>query len=348
MNIRTFSDLIYEGQERLFHPLAHFGAFYGKLFLERKNGYVPFMPRAVYLDILGLCNLHCEMCFIRLLPRRQPSFLSFDNFKKIIEQFQPRQTRRFVINGLGEPLFNPDLIEMLKYARERGFQTEIFTNGTLIDKHNVKDLVTNLNCVHFSIDGCKKETYEAIRKGAHFNEVIDNISLFTKNCKKLNSRVDTWINFVAMSSNHREIVDAVSLAHKLRIKNVQISMAKKNFAVEDMPSYNQKMNGLLLKYKQISNLLKEAHMLSKKFGIRFWFEPSTHFASACTWPWWGCFILRDGFVTPCCKCPDPSVINFGNVFSTPFSEIWNNSMYREFRRKLMSANVPHICKKCGF
>jgi len=338
---------MHAGQERVFHPVAYFGVLSGKVFFERKRDHMPFMPRAVYIDVSALCNLRCEMCRIRLLPREPSSLMSFERFKKIIGQFQPHRTRHIIIPGRGEALLNPDLIEMLKYAKKSGFKTELFTNATLIDKHNVEDLVTSLDSVHFSVDGCQKETYEAIRKGADFYNVLDNISLFSNIARNLSSRVDTWINFVAMSGNYREVVDLVSLAHKLRLKNVRISIVKKNFAVEAMPSYDKKMNGLLLKDNQISYLLEEARQLSKKYGIKFWLEPSTPIASTCTFPWWGCFISRDGFVTPCCRCPDPSFINFGNLLETPFSEIWNNTKYKEFRRKLMSANVPDICKKCG-
>lgn len=333
-------------KELFFHPTAYFGVLCKRIF-ERKREFVPFMPRAVYVDVSGVCNLRCEMCLIRLLPRRQSIFMSFDRFRRVIEQFQPYQTRRFVIGGIGEPLLNPDLIKMLKYAKERGFQTEMFTNGTLIDKHNVKDLVTNLDCVHFSIDGGRKETYEAIRKGANFDKVVNNISLFTKVEKNVGSRVHTWINFVVMSLNYREVVDVVSLAHRLGINNVTAMMIRIPSRVEDIPSYSERIDNLRLKYRQISHLIEEAYTLSKRHGMGFWFEPSTHYAPTCTWPWWGCFVTRDGFVAPCCECIDPSVINFGNLFLTPFSEIWNNTMFRGFRRRLMSASAPRICRECG-
>ncbi len=43
----------------------------------------------------------------------------------------------------------------------------------------------------------------------------------------------------------------------------------------------------------------------------------------------------------------PKVFNFGNVFETPFSEIWNGEKYREFRRrffdpKSVCGSCPHI------
>jgi len=66
----------------------------------------------------------------------------------------------------------------------------------------------------------------------------------------------------------------------------------------------------------------------------------------CRWPFDSCFITVDGFVTPCCIRANPEVFNFGNIFETPFKEIWNGEKYQKFRETMIK-NLPNpICDNC--
>jgi radical SAM protein with 4Fe4S-binding SPASM domain len=68
--------------------------------------------------------------------------------------------------------------------------------------------------------------------------------------------------------------------------------------------------------------------------------------AACLWPWWSCFITVDGYLTPCCSRPDPSIFNFGNLIERSFETIWNSSQYVQFRAMLKSGKPPAVCKDC--
>lgn len=329
------------------HPRRYLKKGILKLLFRRKRDYVPWMPQKLFIGIGNLCNLHCEMCANWLLPKERRGSLSFQGFIRILDQFESHQTNSVVFIGEGEPLLNPDFVRMLKYAKNKGFETDLFTNGTLIDRSNVKDLVANLNQIHFSVDGAKKETYEAIRKGANFENTMNNISLFIKANKGYNSKVVTHIEFVYMALNRNEIVDIVSLAHKLGVDNVNITMVRKMFPGKDIARYDEKIKDLKVESGSVPYLLKKASKLSKILGMGFSVTPSEPFASRCNWPWVSCFISYDGFSTPCCLSTHPDVINFGNLFETPFSEIWNNALYRAFRRSLMNGDPLTCCKKCG-
>jgi len=329
------------------HPINYLKNIILRSVLRKKREFVPWMPQNIFISHGTLCNLRCEMCANRFLPKDHCGSLSFEGFRRILDHFEPNQTRSVIFPGSGEPLLNPDFIEMLKYAKNRGFETEMFTNGTLIDRTNVKDLVENLDQVRFSVDGAKKETYEAIRKGANFEKTMENISLFIKAKKDYNSKVATHIDFVCMVMNCDEIVDIVSLAHKLGIANVNMTMVRKMFPGKDIDGYDDKIKDMKVKYESLQYLLKKAIILSKKYELGFSVTYSERFAPKCNWPWLSCFISHDGFVTPCCLCHDPSIINFGNLSQTPFSKIWNNVEYRKFRRNLMRGVLPDVCEKCG-
>jgi MoaA/NifB/PqqE/SkfB family radical SAM enzyme len=76
------------------------------------------------------------------------------------------------------------------------------------------------------------------------------------------------------------------------------------------------------------------------------------------WPWLGCYrmwrmtyITANGNVLPCCISPfsarDYASLVLGNVFGTPFAQIWNAPKYVERRAALYTAAPCHPCELCG-
>ena len=66
----------------------------------------------------------------------------------------------------------------------------------------------------------------------------------------------------------------------------------------------------------------------------------------CYLPWYSAYITWEGDVLPCCYFYD-SQISFGNVFQTPFKEIWNSPKYQSFRQALAKSRNG-LCASCGY
>ena len=64
---------------------------------------------------------------------------------------------------------------------------------------------------------------------------------------------------------------------------------------------------------------------------------------SCSAPWNFVYIHFNGDINPCCF---PFKNTFGNIFETPFEEIWNSEKYVEFRERLKSKNLPRQCINC--
>ncbi|UCC95674.1 MAG: SPASM domain-containing protein, partial [Candidatus Omnitrophota bacterium] len=80
--------------------------------------------------------------------------------------------------------------------------------------------------------------------------------------------------------------------------------------------------------------------------LKTWFVSSEKRKLTCRWPFEKSFITVDGFVTPCCIRMDPEVINFGNIFETPFRDIWNSKQYRDIRGTLVGNLSNPVCDNC--
>lgn len=133
-------------------------------------------PLHLDIELTNACNLRCKMCF-RYVMNESEGFMSFDLFKKIINESEKYNLPAVNITWRGESLLHKDVIEMIKYAKEhRVIDLRMNTNATLINESMAKRLIdSGVDRIIISLDGDKKETYEKIRVGANFEKVIENI-----------------------------------------------------------------------------------------------------------------------------------------------------------------------------
>jgi MoaA/NifB/PqqE/SkfB family radical SAM enzyme len=73
--------------------------------------------------------------------------------------------------------------------------------------------------------------------------------------------------------------------------------------------------------------------------------------SACFRMWQSTYVTANGNVLPCCISPfstaDYEGLIMGNVFETPFRDIWNNVRYVKRRTALHTGRPLHPCEGCG-
>jgi MoaA/NifB/PqqE/SkfB family radical SAM enzyme len=65
--------------------------------------------------------------------------------------------------------------------------------------------------------------------------------------------------------------------------------------------------------------------------------------SFCLRPWKDAYFYSDGMVSPCCLGTE----NLGNISTQEWGEIWNGSLYRNFRRLIHGWNPPRLCRYCA-
>lgn len=320
-----------------------------------------YQPVDIQIEPTSKCNLSCIMCGRTYLNRMNGN-MNYQNFKKIINQFL--YLRFLTLQGLGEPLLNPDIFKMIKFAKSKGIEVRISSNATLLTPENSKKLVsTGLDSIYLSIDGASPKTYKSIRKGANFDLVINNIEVLMKTKKMLKKDLPrVTLDIVGMRTNLEEIPKMVKLAHSLGIENVNVrhlyfSLNQRNTInltkSNEIFSVNSLENESLFNQnpEKVNTIFKAALKTSNKLGINLHLpsiEPNIlkQKEFKCRWPWLHTYIDFEGNVTPCCICPDKNEICFGNILNQPFNEIWNSKPYREFRYNIASHNFPKVCNDC--
>ncbi len=96
-----------------------------------RGPHATIVPRVVFIEVTNRCNLLCETCPRTYFTREPLHTLSYDEFLRIAEQFP--EMRRAVLHGIGEPLLNRDLPQMVRYLKDRGVEVLFNSNGTLLN-----------------------------------------------------------------------------------------------------------------------------------------------------------------------------------------------------------------------
>jgi len=175
--------------------------------------------RLVQLESAIACNLRCVMC-------PWPEYARKVDNKGIMEPevwaaIQPHleEIQSIDFTGGGEPLMQPRLVEWITEAHAAGCETGFLTNGTLLTpEKSAAAIEAGVDWVCVSVDGARKETYEAIRRGAKFETVCDHIAAL--NAVRKGNRPKLMINFVMMPDNVGELEDLVDLADRLGVDQI--------------------------------------------------------------------------------------------------------------------------------
>ena len=301
-------------------------------------------PLTAIVSVGSKCNLRCQMCF-RTINNIKGSNLPWSTFKKTLE-FLPALQRVKLI-GAGEPFLNPDYFKMLEAVKNFNLETETVSNGTLItDEIARKIVLSGLGSLCISLDGATAGTYESIRRGAKFHNVLEGIKRINKYKKEFHSITPVMgFSTVIMRRNVKELPAVIELAKKLNLSWVTV-LYLTVFAPDLIPES-------LFFYHDLSDrMLITAKERAKQLGISIdtpalfnevTESPSPVSRKKCFEPWQMVMIEVGGEVLPCCTYGTP----LGNLNESNFFEIWNNEKYQDLRRRVNSNTPPDPCRHCS-
>ena len=109
---------------------------------------VPKFPLNVDIEVSSKCQIECDHCFRQYMDIKENDFMPLDMYKKIIEECGQKGLFTLKFSMRGEPLLHPDIVEMVRYAKEKGIkEVWINTNGGLISEQLAHDLISDRKSV---------------------------------------------------------------------------------------------------------------------------------------------------------------------------------------------------------
>lgn len=321
------------------------------------------LPTGIYLEPTNRCNLRCRTCLQHGGMPESARDLGLGEAKAIADQFPV--LRRVVLHGIGEPLLNPAIFDMIAHFKTRGAYVLFNSNALLLDRTRAERLAAaGLDELRVSMDAGMAATYARIRPGGSFPLLVRNIEGLIRikaRRRQLEPKISAWM--VATRDNIHDLPELIRLAARMGIAEVYLQrlvycldspghgVAVRNQAVVDPTA-------------EILTVLDQSLQLGRRRGVRLNAsgltspQRSLRSTSRSGAPWRGCrrpqesmYITAQGNVLPCCIAPfatsDYASLVLGNAFVQRIERIWQDEPYRRFRRRQQSFRPPPACRGCG-
>ncbi|MEA1959279.1 MAG: radical SAM protein [Chloroflexota bacterium] len=211
---------------------------------------IPSRLAKLYIEPTNQCNLNCTTC-IRNTWEEPLGMMSGAVFERIVDglkDFSPPPSITF--GGFGEPLFHPQIVDMVRRAKGLGSRVELITNGTLLTREMSSKLVrAGIDLLWVSLDGATQESYEDVRLGAELPQVIENIAGFRDAIQREGGVLMSPIGPLTLFSTELGIVFVAmkrNIADLPAVLDIGRRFDAKRFMVTNVLPYTREMSGQML------------------------------------------------------------------------------------------------------
>jgi len=303
-------------------------------------------PEHLYLDITNDCNLYCQMCRdkVEMTEKTMP----YDLFCKLLDETAPFVKIYSLFNS-GEPLLVKDFCQRVDDIKARSdARIEISTNGMLLTDDMISFLRSRKVGVCVSFDGARKKTFEAIRRGASFERVCDNLRKLSEAYADVAIQDTPSIYVTLQRDNAAELLEIAKLAHSLGIH-------KMGFGFVNLPSeYAPDMDAALREViEKTASYLNDQNMLNSLYPARvgdYLWQGSKYIHmdnfildSRCTAPLVSAMVRYNGDVYLCCNAGE----YVDNVKDKSFLQVWQSKTFNDLRSQVNSIDdMPQRCRQC--
>ncbi|MCX5704078.1 MAG: radical SAM protein, partial [Candidatus Omnitrophica bacterium] len=162
-------------------------------------------------DVLGRVE-KAQMAFASGKPKCE--MMSFETMVLLIDRLQEAGIKAVIFTGGGEPLTNKHTIACMRYAKEKGLKVALYTNGSLLDIHKIKEIMDiEPTFIRISLDAGTQEIFNLTHglplDSKILQRVLDNLTAFATEKTKRQSSVNIGVGVIINPLNTKDI-DAIA------------------------------------------------------------------------------------------------------------------------------------------
>lgn len=169
------------------------------------------------IELSNYCNAKCPACDRAWVNEKyiNNQHLSLSDIKRLVEQVDPNT--KFYFGGTsGDPLMNPEFVDIFKFVTESNITLYVDTNASLRNTSDWEELGkiskgTN-SSITFSIDGLE-DTNSIYRVNTNWNKIINNLSTYLK------AGGNAEWKYLIFDHNQHQLEEAKKLAKDLGVQS---------------------------------------------------------------------------------------------------------------------------------
>jgi MoaA/NifB/PqqE/SkfB family radical SAM enzyme len=320
-------------------------------------------PLYAQVGVSDPCDHRCAMCpyhppseprTLEPFGGARPELMPRATFQALVEDLRRLGTPRIDLVGRGEPLLHPEIVELVGYAKARGLEVAMISNGARLDLARAEGLVrVGLDRFRVSLDAATPESYARIHVGESaeaYARVKENVRALAR-LRGSRSAPHLTVSFTIGTPNWRELpamvetarqlgVDAAHFQHVLLLSDDAQALVLDDEARAALPALAA----------EASRVAEAAGIESNLGAFAAW--PEAHEAGVvpCYVGSFFTVVLGNGQVMPCCQTERP----VGSLEHARFAEVWRGDRYRAFRRAARRLPRPDpaletcTCDRCYF
>lgn len=272
-------------------------------------------PRQIIIETTAYCNQKCIHCAHKTLQRKKGN-MDMLLYKKIIDEIaQEAPGTETWMTYYGEALMlKYKLFYMLWYAKQKGLTNVVLNSNAMLLDHDMAEMIIDSGLDRFiiSMDGFTKETYEKVRVGGNYDEVMANCLHFIDLLKSRGCTKPSFeMQFSILEENEHEL-DAFNDFWVLKGVNV------KN---RPKASWTGRI--------EAKNLDPNKERVPCKWGLNH------------------AGILWDGQLVAC-GVDSEGLFNAGNLQDASLKTLWNTThkKFREIHLERRWSDLPDVCAGC--
>ena len=303
------------------------------------------------LELLPICNMNCDMCYIRLSRtemEKKGRMRTADEWISMGEEMERAGVLFLLLTG-GEPLLFPDFRRLYLSLRERGIILTVNTNGTLIDADWAAFFGENKpRRINITLYGADDRAYEMLcHYPGGFEKTVQGIRLLKER------GVDVKINGSVTKSNRNDMEKIYAIGRELGAPvhmdtymlpgiherklpfEAQSRLEPEESAAAEMEMLRNEMNPEAFRMyvrQMLLQIKKEGNVYSE--GI-------TCMAGNCSFA-----VNWQGEMRPCVTLEKPSVPVFEVGFERAWQQISEGVKIYRINEKCRKCRLRPACKTC--
>lgn len=313
---------------------------------------IQYPLNTLYFYLTKGCNLFCRHCWV--IPDFQgdkltSTYLSAELFEDIINQAVPLGLSGVKLTG-GEPLLNPEIMQILDIVRQKELSCTIETNATLCTTEIAASIASCKDpFVSVSLDGADAETHDWVRRvTGSFDKALKGIKCL------LSVNIKPQIIMTVVRHNREDLKALVQLAESLGCDSVKFNILQPTARGEDMHKKGESLTieELIHLGRWVENELASSTDLRVYFDHPLAFRPLSKIFGDNNYSQETCGIigilgvLSDGSYALCGIGESIKELIFGNVKSDSLERIWLYNDILLMIREGLPSRLEGICKRC--
>ncbi len=320
-------------------------------------------PLSLTVVLTNKCTLKCKMC--GFWDKSWCDGKDFDITESRVIEIEKLLPYLDQITWTGGEIFLSKYFERLfnKASTYPHLKQMILTNGSLINEKWARKLTSTDITICYSIDGATKKTYENIRIGGKFEDLLRNIELINKYKEKCSHKIVTGIQFTVMKTNYHEMKKMLDFAKEhgfsfIRFYPILLLEDTENiFYQNDLEAANYLENihpqlikkALQYKIELIYQLpeieyfgcYKDQLSEPRRTEMIKRFIKNSDKDLLCYSPWRNMHIDNDRVRSECYCLQD-----IGDLKKNSIEEIWNGKNMQKYRKKIIKKCFDLCDYKC--